>query len=350
MALGRRLARALLVLLSVVGVLVWGVGLLLFSQVVEDSDDFARYAVLIVSINAIGVAVLVALIGRRLVKLVRDARRFAPGARLQARVVKLIGIVAAIPLLVLYMFAVAFIARGIDEWFTVDIGRGLDEALELTSSAINLRLTDSVNQLEVMAGPLSTVESADLEQEFFAIADRIDALELTLFDQTRAVVATSPLLPPDVEPSELSPDVLTELPFVRLEFLAEGVLYNEIQAVVGFDDSEGNGYFLRGRFAVPPRVYELISSVEERQGQFGRLALVRTELKLSLALTLTLVLLIAVLGAVYTAFFVAQRLILPIQKLMEGTRAVARGDYDTKVPLAQRDEIGFLVNSFNDMT
>jgi nitrogen fixation/metabolism regulation signal transduction histidine kinase len=35
---------------------------------------------------------------------------------------------------------------------------------------------------------------------------------------------------------------------------------------------------------------------------------------------------------------------------MEGTRAVARGDFDTKLPVAKRDEIGFLVTSFNDMT
>jgi nitrogen fixation/metabolism regulation signal transduction histidine kinase len=69
-----------------------------------------------------------------------------------------------------------------------------------------------------------------------------------------------------------------------------------------------------------------------------------------LALTLSLVLLVAILAAVYAAFFAAQRLILPIQQLMEGTRAVARGDFDTKLPVAKRDEIGFLVTSFNDMT
>lgn len=350
MALGRRIGRVLLVLLSVLGVLVWGVGLLLFSQVVEDSDDFARYAVLIVSINATGVAVLIALIGNRLVRLVRDYRRFVPGSRLQARVVTLVGIVAAIPLVILYMFAVAFIARGIDEWFTVDIGRGLEEALELTGEAIDLKMTDSVNQLEVMSRTLSPFESEDLVREFFAVTDGIDALELTLFDATREPVATSPLLPAGIAPSGLSAENVEQLPDARLEFLSDGDQYNEIQAVVAFADASGASYYLRGRFAVPPRLYQLMTSVEARQGQFGVLALVRTELKLSLALTLTLVLLIAILGAVYTAFFVAQRLIQPIQKLMEGTRAVARGDFDTQVPLAHGDEIGFLVNSFNDMT
>ena len=52
----------------------------------------------------------------------------------------------------------------------------------------------------------------------------------------------------------------------------------------------------------------------------------------------------------YGAFFSARRLVVPIQQLMAGTRAVARGDFETRLPIPARDEIGFLVNAFNDMT
>jgi nitrogen fixation/metabolism regulation signal transduction histidine kinase len=40
----------------------------------------------------------------------------------------------------------------------------------------------------------------------------------------------------------------------------------------------------------------------------------------------------------------------PIQDLVQGTRAVAQGDLDTRLPLTSHDEMGFLVHSFNDMT
>jgi PAS domain S-box-containing protein len=76
----------------------------------------------------------------------------------------------------------------------------------------------------------------------------------------------------------------------------------------------------------------------------------RTALKYSFTLTLSLVLLISILASVYGAFFSARRLIVPIQQLMQGTRAVARGDLDTRLPVPAHDEIGFLVNSFNEMT
>src|SRR5580693_6667978 len=58
----------------------------------------------------------------------------------------------------------------------------------------------------------------------------------------------------------------------------------------------------------------------------------------------------SLIAAVYGAFFAAQRLVQPVQDLIAGTRAVAKGNYDTRLPLPGRDELGFLVTSFNDMT
>ena len=56
------------------------------------------------------------------------------------------------------------------------------------------------------------------------------------------------------------------------------------------------------------------------------------------------------LAAIYGAIFSAQRLTRPVQDLIAGTRAVGKGDFGTRLPLPSRDEMGFLVHSFNDMT
>jgi len=323
---------------------------LLFSQVAENSDDFENYAVWYVGINAIGVAVLITLIGKRVIRLVRDYRRFVPGSRLQARVVSLVAIVAAVPLVILYMFSVAFILRGIDEWFDVDIGEGLDEAIELVRTAIELREADSLTELEIISGRLAMVDAVNLEPELEAFGAQVNARELTLFSSAGEIVASYSSQPDDAGPRELEPEMLAGLPFTELEIQPDADFYDETLAAVAVARPAGENLILRGRFELPARFNELASSVDSRFGQFATLGLVRAELKLSFALALSLVLLVAILAAVYTALLAAQRFILPIQQLMQGTRAVARGDYDTKVPLAQRDEIGFLVNSFNDMT
>jgi len=76
----------------------------------------------------------------------------------------------------------------------------------------------------------------------------------------------------------------------------------------------------------------------------------RRPLKSTFVLILTFVVLMSLIAAVYGAIFAAQRLVQPVQDLIAGTRAVAKGNYDTKLPLPSRDELGFLVTSFNDMT
>ena len=67
-------------------------------------------------------------------------------------------------------------------------------------------------------------------------------------------------------------------------------------------------------------------------------------------MTLTLVLLLAMLTAIYGAIYSAEKLARPVQDLIAGTRAVGKGDFGTRLPLPSRDEMGFLVHSFNDMT
>ena len=43
-------------------------------------------------------------------------------------------------------------------------------------------------------------------------------------------------------------------------------------------------------------------------------------------------------------------MVAPISDLVEGTRAVAAGNYEKRLPLPGKDELGFLVRSFNEMT
>ena len=65
------------------------------------------------------------------------------------------------------------------------------------------------------------------------------------------------------------------------------------------------------------------------------------------------VLLIALGGAVLLAglgYALVVRLIRPIEALIEGADAVSRGDYAHEVKVSSRDEFGYLVGVFNEMT
>jgi len=95
---------------------------------------------------------------------------------------------------------------------------------------------------------------------------------------------------------------------------------------------------------------ELAANVQESFRNYRQLAYLRTPLKQSSIATLTLAVFLSLMMAVWVAFFAARRLMVPVHDLVEGTRLVATGDYTTRLVSSGRDELGYLVNSFNDMT
>ena len=98
MAIAKRLKRAAVAVLTVLGLLLWLVALLLFTRVTENSDEFASRQDVILLINSVGIGVLLILIVSNLWQLVRDYRRHVPGSRLRARMVSLLVMVAVTPL------------------------------------------------------------------------------------------------------------------------------------------------------------------------------------------------------------------------------------------------------------
>ena len=107
---------------------------------------------------------------------------------------------------------------------------------------------------------------------------------------------------------------------------------------------------LQTLFPITEQVYALTEGVEQAYEQYRELAEIRDPLKTSFTLALSLVWLLSVLSAILVAFISARRLVSPLNDLVEGTQAVAAGDYEKQLPLSGEDELGFLTRSFNTMT
>jgi len=355
MAIARRLRRAFFALLAVFGILLWFVALLLFTRVTENSDDFARLQNWIVPINSVGIGVLLVLIVVNLAQLIRDYRRHVPGSRLRARMVTVFVMVAITPLVGVYIFSVEFINRGIDNWFNIDVDKGLADVLKLGQTAFDIQSRSKLEEAQRLANRLSTVERRDLVSELSRLRVDSSALELTLYGPNSQILATTAVDSQAAVPKSPSEEVLFQLRqsqmYVSIEPQANG-LYQIIAAAPLGSGSRGELEFLQAIFPMDPQLGTLANAVQASLTQLTELQYLRTALKYAFTLTLSLVLLISLLASVYGAFFFARRLVVPIQLLMQGTRAVARGDFATRVPTPtpMRDEIGFLVHSFNDMT
>jgi PAS domain S-box-containing protein len=352
-AVAKRIRRTLLGVLAAVGILLWFVALLLFTQVTENTDDFANRFDWIVLINSAGIGVLLVLTITNLWQLVRDYRRHVPGSRLRARMVSVLVLVAITPLVGLYIFSVEFINRGIDNWLSVDVEQSLGEALELGRTALDLQTRTRLAEVKGFAQELANLERGDLVRQLSAMQSRSDALDLAVYGSKSEILAVASVDPGFHEAAYPTEEVMlhlqTQQEYFSVEPLPGGQYQIRVAAVLAGprrDEFE----FVQATFPVERRLGTLANAVESSYKQVGELIYLRTALKYGFTLTLSLVLLISLLASVYGAFLFSRRLVTPIQLLMQGTRAVARGDFATRVPTPARDEIGFLVHSFNDMT
>jgi nitrogen fixation/metabolism regulation signal transduction histidine kinase len=264
------------------------------------------------------------------------------------------GVLATLPILLVYFFAVQFLNKGIDSWFNVEIRQSLDDALVLSRSALEVRMREHLAASEAIAEEIG-IAGSTMPGLLETMRRQVGAVELTVATESGRVISVSKGLSSDIVPEDVPGEVLLQLrqgqPFVSLEPQQNGGYLIRTAVPIGESPAlGGERLLLQSMYPVAERLGALADTVQAAYKQFGEKDYLRRPLKASFILTLTVVLLLSLLAAWYGAIFTAQRLVQPIQDLVQGTRAVAQGDLDTKLPLTSHDEMGFLVHSFNDMT
>jgi nitrogen fixation/metabolism regulation signal transduction histidine kinase len=339
--------------LGCIGVVLWLVALYLLASAAQNSLRFASWMPWILLINISGLLTLLVLLTGKLTRLVRDYRRHVPGSRLKGRTVAIFSALAVAPILVVYYFSLQFINRGIDSWFELEVSQGLKDTRELSHAALEVRVREFLQHTQVVAHTLSA--SSDIELIGTLDRERRDstALEFTIVGAQAQILATSSDRPMDTLPVPATDEMMLQLrrgrPYVSLDTDSVGGYL--IRAAAPLDaNGSGSARVLIALYPVPQQLSQLADTVQRSYTQYANLVQLRRPLKSTFVLILTFVVLMSLIAAVYGAFFAAQRLVQPVQDLIAGTRAVAKGNYDTKLPLPSRDELGFLVTSFNDMT
>jgi len=326
------------------------VSLYLMGRATQNSEEFGRLYVSLLAINVALLVLVVVLIGANMAKLWRQYRNRATGVRLTMRLIVMFVAIAMVPVSMVYWFSLDFINRGIDSWFDVRLEKAMEDSLELSRTVLDSRMRDMLRRTEAMTARLRYAPDDRVLSLLGELSNDGEVGELTLLTVNGKILASS-----STDSSRVLPIYPAESIMLQLR---QGVTY------VGLDQISGlglnvrvvapvagpGGRILQALYPVPERLAVLTDNVQSSYARYDRLRYLRGGLKHSFALTLSLVLLLSFLTAVWAAFYAARRLVAPIRTLAIGTRAVARGDYNRRLPLPSNDEFGVLVQSFNEMT
>ena len=328
--------------------------LLMMSKSLQNSELFDRFYLGLLLFNALGLISLSILIILNLKRLIRQLKNRVIGSRMTIRIVILFSLLSVTPVLIVYYFSLDFLHRGIDSWFDLRIEQALDDSLELSRLALDVRMRELLNTTEKIAEELSDTNDAELPSYIDQIRDRINADELTLLTRKGAIVVSSSKDTKSLVPNTPEETILLQL-IQNSSYIGIDLIENKglvIRAVVnvpmiGIGSTEK---IIQALFPMSERMNQLSANVQTSFIEYKELSYLREQLKFSFIIILTLVLLFSIFSAVWAAFYSARTLAAPIKDLAQGTRAIAKGNYNTKLPVPSNDELGFLVASFNDMT
>ena len=336
---------ALLVLLMV--------SLYTIGDATSHSATFGKYYNWLLFFNALGLVVLLSLIVYNVYKLIVQYRLKTIGSHLTARMIGVFVLLTIIPVSVVYYFSLSFLHRGIDSWFDVGIETALEDSLQLGRGAIDLRKRDALKKTRAISSEITEVDNEILIVYLDEARVQLGANELTLYDHNNSIIASSSIdstdLPEALPLTDIG-DLDVDSPYLKLvEDPVYGLAMQVVVLVPSLDATEP-ARTLQAQYPFTDRINELTVGVQEAYDRYKELAVLRDPLKTSFTMALSIIWLLSVLSAIWLAFVAARKLVAPINDLVEGTKAVAAGDYERQLTLSGSDELGFLLRSFNTMT
>jgi len=339
--------------ISVSIVILFGMILLslqLMSSATQESSELSAMYSWLLLVNTLGSVVLLGLVGANIYSMFRQLRKREAGSRLTTRMVSLFVLLALAPAAIVFYFSMQFLHQGIDSWFNVEIDRAMEDALELSQASLDQRMRWHLKQTQQLTQQLEELSENLATLEIENLRERTGASEMALFSRQGRIIASSSINPSDILPSLPDEHIWLQLrqnnEYVALAPVREDELMIRVIVTVKTQEPQ----YLQALYPVPIRIADLADSVEFAFVRYQEMNFLRDSLKLSFSLALSLVLLMSLLAAIWVAFISIRNIVAPVKELVKGTQAVASGHYDQQLPVIAQDDLGFLVESFNEMT
>jgi len=320
----------------------------LMSSAAQDTSQLGDMYTWLLFGNALGTVVLLLLVGFNVFALAKRLRQREAGSRLTTRIVLLFIILSLVPAGVVFYFSQQFLHQSIDSWFSVELDGAMEDSLELSHASLDQRVRWNLKQSQRLAASLRNKSLVGIELELDSFRESSGANEISLLSRKGKLINFSGLVPSDILPglpvSSLFLQVQQGNDYVSLASV-DGELV--VQTIVSIKAK--NMHYLQIIYPVPERINDLTDSVEFAYVRFQEMVFLRNSLKTSFSLVLSLVLLMSLLAAISAAFVSVRSIIAPIRDLVRGTQAVSAGVYGQLLPVKRQDDLGFLVESFNEM-
>lgn len=308
----------------------------------------------LINLNVLALLVLIVLVARNVIKLMFERRRGILGSKLRSRLMGSFVLIALIPMALSFVVASGLINQAVQGWFNTQVDLIVTSSLTMAKQYVfnaksSVRAASGRIQREIARhGLLTDRDSGTVARELEQLRHLNELYSIRIVSPdgivTREAVHPTAEVESFAEPP-LDPAALREALETKEQLRVEE--RGASQFIRVYRALEGS--IIVCSYRLDPEMVHAKGVVNDAYDEYEELKGVKDPLRTNFFLVLALSNLLTLFGAIWIAFFVSKQITVPIQNLAEGTRSVAKGDYDFQLLPARDDEIGYLVASFNQM-
>jgi len=293
----------------------------------------------------------------RLIGLWRERRSGRAGARLHVRLVTLFGAMAAVPAVLVAIFAVVTLNLGMQSWFSRPVKAALNNAVGVARQYAAETKRGIILDAGEMADGIQLDHALYDEQRHVKLGLMIEKLAIMTND--RGLVGSYLV---DSHGNELASSAKLKYTAALKPTAADIADAKAGKIVVDANPDLGlvhsliqlprlNDAYLLAVRAVDPRVFTYYNRTKHAVDQYTKLEDDRSTIQRKFAGLYIAVFIVVLFGAIWMGLLFADRLVRPVSTLIRAAERVSEGDLRAQVPVERDDdEIGKLGLTFNRMT
>jgi two-component system, NtrC family, nitrogen regulation sensor histidine kinase NtrY len=304
---------------------------------------------------------LLYLVGRNLAKVMFERRRGLIGSKFQIRLVFGFIAVAMVPSAFLLYVSGAFLHADVDSWFNPEYERVMSDSLEIAKTYYLNSANNAAHFARALAeqaagyGLLAPDRRADLKQfiEKRQQEYNLGTVEVFSKDRKLLLLALSPKTPTGIgvsPDSQILDQTLKGQAMTRTDPFGSADIIRGSAPIFSSPDSDNVVGAVVVDYYLPKSLAKRAANISRTAEDYFQLRILKQPILNSYILALVLIGLVVVLLASWFGMYLARGITGPISELAAGTHAIAGGDLNYTIDPVGDDEIGQLVDSFNQMT
>ncbi len=285
---------------------------------------------------------------RGIVKLVLERQRGIIGSRFRTKLVLTYVLSSLVPVILLFLVATDFLRMSIDRWFNTPVRTILQNAEAIAQLSQDQAAKIASGAAREVAATPAVVDAAQMDSVLRRVQQFHDVDFAALYRGSSLVKMLADPRAPLFEVPEPSARFFDEVQakgsVTKIDVGSSGKWIRVAQRV-------GNGpYIAVSGVFIPQATNRMIDEAIVAHKKFQQLDAERPTLKASQTMLILAVTLAILFGTLWTSMYASRRITVPIKALAEATDKLAEGGYGHRVDLVATDEVGKLIDSFNDMS